>query len=142
MNTTTSAAICIIGLLAASSFRYIGTQQDRVINDRDIKLVNFEDLAYPTLGRTAHVQGVVVLRVKLDDQGKVADAIAISGAEALIPDSLANAKKWRFQPNAQNAAVIVYNFRLTGWISKSGCSQFMLEPPNFATITGCVSQIQ
>jgi hypothetical protein len=49
----------------------------------------------------------------------------------LIPDSFASARKWRFQPNAQKAVAIVCNFRLTDAMSKAGCSQFMIQPPNF-----------
>jgi hypothetical protein len=78
----------------------------------------------------------------LNDEGKVVEATAVSGNDILIPDCLANAKKWRFRPNAKKTVVIVYNFRMTYAVSKSGCSQFMLQAPNFATITSCVPTIQ
>ena len=83
------------------------------MNDEDLKVVHFEDLRYPPLGRLERIQGVVVVRVKLDEKGNVVEPEAISGAKLLIPESLANAKKWSFQPNSEKAAVIVYNFRLT-----------------------------
>jgi outer membrane biosynthesis protein TonB len=133
--------LCLLGIP-----RLNGTQDktssERTIRDKDLKLVDFEDLTYPALGRTAHIQGVVVIRAKLNDQGKVVDATAISGSDVLIPASIENAKGWRFQPNPQGAAIIVYNFRLTDAVSKSGCSHFTLQAPNFATITSCVSTIQ
>ncbi len=47
----------------------------------------------------------------LDDQGKVVQAVALSGNDLLLPDCLVNAKKWRFKPNSMRAAVIVYNLR-------------------------------
>jgi hypothetical protein len=115
---------------------------EKAISDKALKLVDYEDLTYPPVGRTAHVEGVVVIRAKLNDQGKVTDAVAISGNEVLIPASIENAKRWRFQPNSERAAIIVYNFRLTSGVSKSGCSHFMLDPPNFATVTSCVPTIQ
>ncbi|HWF39161.1 MAG TPA: energy transducer TonB [Candidatus Acidoferrales bacterium] len=126
-------------LLSASTTQ---AQNNTTVLDRDMKVEDFEDLTYPNVGRSAHVEGVVVVRVELDDQGKVAYATGISGPAALIPDCLTNAKKWKFRPNAEKAAVIVYNFRLTGGISKSGCSHFTLELPNFATVTSCVPQVQ
>jgi hypothetical protein len=132
----------IAGLIASASLLPTSAQRDAFVSNNSMKLVNFEDLEYPTIGRTAHVQGVVVLKANLDDEGKVVGATAISGPEPLIPDCLANAKKWRFRPNAKKSVVIIYNFKLTDAISKSGCSHFMLEPPNFVTITSCVPQIQ
>jgi TonB family protein len=132
----------ILGLLLAILFCRVGAGQANGTGGNEPKLVDFQDLAYPTLARSAHIQGIVVIRATLDGSGNVVDAEAISGAEPLVPDSLANAKKWKFQPNARKLAVIVYNFRLTAAISKSGCSHFMLEPPNFATITGCVPGVQ
>ena len=133
----------LVSLLATDNYaRQVAVQPDRTISNNDMKLVNFEGLTYPTVGRTARIQGVVVVRAGLDDQGQAVETSAISGPGPLIPDCLANAKKWRFQPNAEKAAVIVYHFRLTDAISKSGCSHFMLEPPNFATITSCVPEIQ
>lgn len=132
----------IAGLIAGASRLQTSAQQDAFVSNNDMKLVDFEDLEYPTIGRTAHVQGVVVLKANLDDQGKVVGAAAISGPEPLIPDCLANAKKWQFRRNAKKSVVIIYNFKLTDAGSKSGCNHFMLEPPNFATITSCVPQVQ
>ena len=41
------------------------------INDEDIKLISFEDLSYPALAANTRVQGVVVVRAKLDADGNV-----------------------------------------------------------------------
>ncbi|MGH9679657.1 MAG: energy transducer TonB [Candidatus Acidiferrales bacterium] len=131
-----------IGLLALSAVISVRAQKPAFLNDNEMRLVDYEDLAYPAIGHTARIEGVVVVRAILDDQGKVVDATAISGAEPLVPACLANAKKWRFRPNASKMAVIVYNFRLIDTISKSGCSHFELAPPNFATITTCPVSIQ
>lgn len=112
-------------------------QRDPTILDEDTVVLSFRQLRYPAIARTARIQGVVVIRVSLDDGGKVMGARAVSGAEPLVADCLTNAKEWRFRPNSERAAVVVYNFRLTDAISKSGCDHFMLEPPNFVTITTC-----
>jgi TonB family protein len=142
MKTTLAITIPLVGLLAMTPSGRPQAPQNQVVADKDMKLVDFEDLVYPALGRTAHVEGVVVVRVKLDQDGKVVDARPISGSEVLIPDCLLNARRWQFRPNAEKTAVIVYNFRLTDAVSKSGCSHFMLQAPNFATVTSCVPELK
>jgi TonB family protein len=132
-----------VGLLAMSPQGHIQAQEDTTISDADIKVLDFESLKYPVLALQTSYQGIVVVRVKLDNDGKVAAAVAISGHPLLIPDCLANIKKWRFQPNTGHAAVIVYNFKLSyATKCKSAGSFFTLEAPNFATIIDCVRTIQ
>jgi len=142
MKLMSKNVILAIVFLAISLVTASQSQQDGAISDKEMKLVDFADLEYPKLARTALVQGIVVVRAKLDDKGYVVESTALSGSDVLIPDCLANARKWRFQPNAKKAVVIVYNFRVTDAVSKSGCSHFMLEAPNFATITTCSPQIR
>jgi TonB family protein len=130
------------GLLAMTPLGQIHAQ-DTPIGDEDIKVRDFESLKYPALALQTSYQGVVVVRVKLDDDGKVSAAVAISGHKLLIPDCLANVKKWRFQPNSRHAAVIVYNFRLSHAAQcKSAGSFFTIEAPNFVTIIDCVRTVQ
>jgi TonB family protein len=113
-------------------------QQEPVVHDKDIRVVDFVDLTYPMIADSAHTQGVVVVRVKLDDSGKVVQAEAISGADLLIRASVDNAKQWRFEPNSQKAAVIVYNFRIEGFCHPGAAgSQMIFYPPNLAEITAC-----
>jgi TonB family protein len=127
-------ALCLLAVIPLAS---VPAQQDKPISDTDMKVIDFEDLGYPPLARAVRVQGVVVVRVRLDNDGKVVEATAISGSDLLVPESLANAKKWRFKPNARRAAVIVYNFRLVGICKSSAVSFSTLQEPNFVTITRC-----
>lgn len=116
----------------------VAAAQDVTVKDSDINVVSFEPLAYPAIARTAHVEGVVVIKVVLDDKGSVADAVALSGADLLIKSCLENAKKWRFKPNSEKAAIIVYLFRMAGFChDNTDPSQFIWEPPNFGTVTAC-----
>jgi TonB family protein len=135
-------AALAISLLAMTPQGHAQAQQETTISDEDIRVLDFESLKYPVLAHQTNYQGVVVVRVKLDTDGRVAEATAISGHKLLIPDCLANARKWRFQPNASHAAVIVYNFRLRYGRCKSAGKFFTLEKPNFATITGCGITVQ
>jgi len=112
----------------------LGRAWPQQVEDKQIKVVSFEKMKYPALGLTARIDGLVVVRVNLDDEGKVVDATAISGNEVLVPDTLANVKKWRFDPNVQKTAVVVYDFVL-----EEGCYQkdtFTLEGRNLVVIAG------
>lgn len=79
---------------------------------------------------------------RLDIVGKVIEATALSGSQYLIPETVANAKKWQFQPNSRKAVVVVYNFKLSQGRRKfpSGFSE--LEARNLVTITACPRSIQ
>jgi TonB family protein len=131
--------LILIGFVLAPSMTGLSAQQDATVKDSDMTVSEFEDIGYPPLARQTLTQGVVVVRVRLDKDGKVIDAVALSGSEFLTDASVANAKKWRFQPNAQRAAIIVYNFRMprAACSSKTVLSFSMLQAPNFVTITGC-----
>jgi TonB family protein len=129
--------VSILCLLTPSWFTRVAAQRNQSVVDKDSRVVDFEELRYPPLARAARIQGIVVIRVTLDDTGGVKDAEAISGAELLVSDCLTNVKKWRFQPNLQKTAVIVYHFKMPGVSCKSVGSFFMLQGPNFATIVGC-----
>ena len=129
-------------LLVVGLFCDARAQEDLTINDKDIKVVHFEELNYPTFARAAQIEGVVVVRVSLDERGNVVKAVAISGKEPLIRDCLVNAKKWKFQPNAQRIALIVYNFTMPIVGCGAVTSFFTLRGANFATITGCPPPVE
>jgi hypothetical protein len=83
-----------------------------------------------------------VVKVTLDGDGRVVESTAISGAKYLIPECLANSKKWLFRPNANKAAVIVYNFRIINGFCNSITSQSTFQAPNFLSVTSCDTPIQ
>lgn len=108
--------------------------QDAPIRDEEFKLLRFVPLDYPVAARMKQVQGIVTVRVDLDDDGGVTSARAISGPDALFADSVSNARKWRFQPNASKRAIIIYDYRIEGLCLAPCASQFLVRPPNIATI--------
>jgi TonB family protein len=120
-------------LLLANAFCLIG--QDQPILNEDIGIVYFEPLDYPLVPKLTHVQGAVVLRVKVDPNGTVTSATAVSGPKQLIPDCLTNAKKWRFRPEKSRDVIIVYIFKFEGLCQLPCRSLFSFSPPNVATIT-------
>jgi hypothetical protein len=113
-------------------------QQQAPLLDEDVKMVSFADVAYPAWAVNTKIQGVVVVSVKLDASGAVTSTSALSGPKALIPVVEANALRWRFRPNAQSAAIVVYNFRIDdGACHDAAKSTFLLQHQNFATIVAC-----
>ncbi len=139
-STYTWIALTLILLDAPSAIR---AQQDGTVYDEDIKLVSFKDMEYPGLARATRIQGVVVVRLKLDSAGNVVEASPVSGSKALLPDCLVNAKKWKFKPNSHKDVVIVYDFRMDeGACHDKSKSLFLLKHPNLAVITTCDPVIQ
>ena len=120
-------------LLLANAFCLVG--QDQPILNEDVGIVRFEVLTYPLVPKATHGEGAVVVRVKVDSDGKVASATAISGPKLLIPGCLTNAKKWLFRPEKSRDVVIVYIFKFEGLCYSSCPSSFHFSPPNVATIT-------
>src|SRR6516162_2601990 len=102
-------AMLAVGVLLSNASHSIQTtHSQRNVPPHELQLISVEDLEYPVSARRARVQGVVVVKIELDEEGNVADVFAISGAKDLIPDSLANAKKWKFKPAGRGETIIVY----------------------------------
>jgi TonB family protein len=108
--------------------------QDQPILNEDVGIVDFEPLDYPRAAALARVQGAVVVRVKVDSDGKVVSAAVISGPKMLIDATLSNARTWHFEPKKSRDVLIVYNFKIEG-ICKEPCgSSFSFSRPNLVTI--------
>jgi TonB family protein len=123
-------------LVLALGGQLIGQKNDTITDDQ-IKVIDFQEMRYPLAARLSHVEGIVVVKATLNGSGQVASASAISGPKPLIADVLKNAEAWRFKPNAQASVIIVYRFRIHGLCHGTGSSQFIFEPPNFASVTSC-----
>jgi TonB family protein len=116
-----------------------------IVSDADVEVSKFEEMEYPRLAALSRIEGVVVIQAKLSGQGEVEDASTVSGDTILAKDCLDNVRKWRFRPNSNRTAIVVYSFRFPcGNLSyKSEYQhQFVLQPPNFAEITGTARTIQ
>lgn len=144
MNTWRIEAICMMAL-ALPTFWWNqssaqGSQADETVTDDQIVVSSFAEMRYPRMAQVGNVRGIVVVRVKLDDAGKVVSTTAVSGSKLLIPDTLANAKDWQFQPNAAKSAVIIYEFEIKGRCEDKDSRRdhlFVFRKPNIASITAC-----
>ena len=117
-------------------------RSSQAVLDQDVHVSKFEPMKYPLLARNAHIQGMVVVRATLDGHGNVIEASVISGARALIPETQENAKKWKFEPNPENAAVIIYDFTIPGVCDSSEWGTFMFRSPNVAMVYGCAVPVE
>jgi TonB family protein len=140
MKINASGLFLIMSLLAVGSLSYANAQEDKIVNDDDIKITHFEEFNYPTFAHAARIEGVVVVRVILNDRGDVVKAMAISGKEPLIRACIPSVMKWKFQPNARKMAVIVFNFTMP--IGACDSSLFMLQGANFVTIIACPPPVE
>ncbi|HXR33648.1 MAG TPA: TonB family protein [Verrucomicrobiae bacterium] len=129
-----------IGVIGVISLTCNSSQEDTPISDKDVHYTSYEEMPYPAFARQTRTEGVVVVRLKLDDHGRVTLAIAVSGHEHLIQGAVENAKKWQFEPNSRKAAVLVYNFRMASGLCNS--TFFNFQPPDFITVIGCPGPIE
>ncbi len=129
MNRLSAILMLLNAVLVINS----ASAQNRIVGNRDMKVASFEELTYPVLGVTARIEGLVVVQVKLDDDGKVVDAVALSGNDILVPDALTNVKKWHFYRSTQKTVVVVYDFTLEDECYKP--DSFTLKPNNLVVIT-------
>jgi TonB family protein len=126
----------------AGSAASAGCHEEAVVPDEDISVTSFAEMGYPTIARVARIQGMVVVHLDLDTQGRVRTARVVSGPKLLVGDVLVNARKWAFKPNATKAAVLVYDFRVDGLCETESAGFFRLQPPNRVLITGCTTPAQ
>ena len=142
MRITRLCSIAFIAVLAVplrlgSQSASQGGEHQRV-NDKDATVISFEDMPYPLLACVSSLQGVVVVRASLDQDGKVLSAKAISGPDLLAKDALANIRKWHFDPNGNKTAIVVYEFRLIeGECGGTRGQLFVFRQPNQALVVGC-----
>ena len=53
---------------------------------------------YPPEARRAHIQGTVVLRAVISQEGRIADLQPISGPKELTPAAIGAVQQWRYRP--------------------------------------------
>jgi TonB family protein len=137
MASTSIRALCVSALVCVGSLGAPAAAQTQVVYDEDMTRVSFTDPTYPSLALSARVAGNVVVTVVLNDDGSVKSAVALSGPRLLVTGATDNARTWRFRPNRQQRAVIVYEFRLAP-ICVDGPAIVRVIDPNIASVTGCV----
>jgi TonB family protein len=71
-----------------------------------LHIIRRTEPAYPPLAMMAHIQGVVILQVTIDENGRVTDTKAVSGHPLLLEPAAKAVKDWIFEPFQDNGAPV------------------------------------
>jgi periplasmic protein TonB len=83
-------------------------------------LIRRVEPAYPSLARSARIEGSVVLTATISKAGTIENLHAVSGPPLLVPAALDAVSQWRYRPYILNSepveveTQITVNFRLSG----------------------------
>jgi protein TonB len=76
-------------------------------------LIHKEEPAYPTIARSARVQGDVVLSAVIDVNGQIQNLTLVSGHPMLVPAAIAAVKTWRYKPYLLNGQPVEVETMIT-----------------------------
>ncbi len=82
------------------------------------KLIHQESVIYPDLALKAHISGIVLLRIMVDEEGKVSDVKVLSGHPLLQSAAVDSVRRWTYAPTLLNGhpvpviATVAVNFTL------------------------------
>jgi protein TonB len=82
------------------------------------KLVYKQPVSYPDIALKARISGIVLLRITVDEAGKVTDIKVVSGHPLLVPAAIEAVSHWKYSPTILNGhsvpviATVAVNFSL------------------------------
>jgi periplasmic protein TonB len=76
-------------------------------------LISQVEPVYPVIARKAHIQGVVVLRAKVSEQGAIEDLRVISGHPIFVPNAIEAVRHWRYRPYYLNGEPVAVEMTIT-----------------------------
>jgi protein TonB len=76
-------------------------------------LVHRVEPTYPTLARSARVQGEVVLSAIIDTNGAITNLQLVSGHPMLVPAALSAVREWRYKPYLLNGQPVEVETTIT-----------------------------
>jgi protein TonB len=76
-------------------------------------LIHRVEPAYPTLAKSARVQGDVVLSAVIDSNGQIQNLQLVSGHPMLVPAAIAAVKQWRYKPYLLNGQPVEVETTIT-----------------------------
>lgn len=83
-------------------------------------LVHRVEPAYPTLARSARVQGEVVLSAIIDTNGQITNLQLVSGHPMLVPAAITAVREWRYKPYLLNGQPVEVETTITVIFSLQG----------------------
>jgi protein TonB len=76
-------------------------------------LIHRVEPTYPTLAKSARVQGDVVLSAVIDGNGQIQNLQLVSGHPMLVPAAIAAVKQWRYKPYLLNGQPVEVETTIT-----------------------------
>lgn len=76
-------------------------------------LIHRVEPTYPTLARSARVQGDVVLNAIIDTNGQIQNLQLVSGHPMLVPSAIAAVRQWRYKPYLLNGQPVEVETTIT-----------------------------
>jgi protein TonB len=101
---------------AAAVPRFVPATPQRVRISQGVTkglLVHRVEPTYPTLARSARVQGEVVLSAVIDTNGQITNLQLVSGHPMLVPAALTAVKEWRYKPYLLNGQPVEVETTIT-----------------------------
>ncbi len=101
---------------AAAVPKFVPVQPQRVRISQGVTkglLIHREEPAYPTLARSARVQGEVVLSALISTNGTIENLTLVSGHPMLVPNAIAAVKLWRYKPYLLNGQPVEVETTIT-----------------------------
>ena len=84
------------------------------------RLIQKIEPAYPTLARSARIQGDVVLSAIISKTGEIQNLVLVSGHPMLVPAAIQAVKQWRYRPFLLNGEPVEVETTITVVFQLSG----------------------
>jgi len=95
--------ITLTSLAASQVHPELIRADDKVMSGLLLKRV---EPVYPPLARQARIQGTVILKVRINKSGEVANVQLVSGHPMLAPAAIAAVKQWKYDPYLLNGEAV------------------------------------
>ncbi|HET8889545.1 MAG TPA: TonB family protein [Candidatus Angelobacter sp.] len=91
--------------------RGANSQETRLVSNEEANqhLTKRVQPKYPSLAEMAHIQGDVLLRVMIDERGRVSEAKGVSGHPMLLEAAIPAVKSWQFEPFTEDGKPAAVN---------------------------------
>lgn len=113
----------VISATNAAAPKFIPVTPQRVRISQGVTkglLVHRVEPAYPTLARSARVQGEVVLSAVIDTNGQITNLQLVSGHPMLVPAAITAVREWRYKPYLLNGQPVEVETTITVIFSLQG----------------------
>jgi len=130
MNTSFNSFILICLFLFQFSCGFAQTEQDT-----GIKVIEAHSPQYPTLALLSKIEGLVIIKVLIDEKGRVRNADVAEGHKLLLEMSMKTAEKWLFNTGCGGRKIeLIFVYKIIPKDSNDPDYSVVFHPPNKVTV--------